>query len=105
MLCSDLKVVSLNITEDNYEYKALFRLCTDYACMDIDLGMLSDAEVLEQIKSNFSIDEPVAEMEAIIMDKVMEASSIESRVSEGEKCCGDIKDEKIRRSVDSLSVS
>ena len=42
MKCKDLKVVNLNITEDNYEYKALFRLCADDKCLDIDLADISE---------------------------------------------------------------
>lgn len=30
MKIKELKVVNLNITEDYYEYKALFRLCSNY---------------------------------------------------------------------------
>ena len=48
MKCRDLKVVNLNITEDHYEYKALFRLCTDDKCLDIDLAEISsDSKLLE----------------------------------------------------------
>lgn len=55
MRCKDLKVVNLNIGEDNYEYKALFRLCSDSACIDMDLEKLSDRGTLEEIKKTFSI--------------------------------------------------
>ena len=57
MHCKDLKVVNLNITEDYYEYKALFRLCSDNQCFDIDLARLSEAEMLEEIKKSFSLEE------------------------------------------------
>jgi len=103
MRCKDLKVVNLNIGEDNYEYKALFRLCSDSACIDMDLEKLSDRETLEEIKKTFSIEEPIDEIKNIIMQKVMEASKIESRISEGENCCSDIEDKEIQRSIDSLN--
>lgn len=105
MLCKDLKVVSLNIAEDNYQYKALFRLCTDEACMDIDLEMISEDEVLCGIKSTFSVEEPVDVIKEVIMQKVMEASEIESRITEGKDCCEDVRDTKIQRDIDALSTS
>lgn len=105
MQCRDLKVVNLNITEDYYEYKALFRLCTDSVCMDVDLDQLSKNGILEDIKKSFSVQEPIDEIKNILMEKIMEATKLESRISEGESCCKDIKDEGIQRSIDSLSAS
>jgi len=105
MLCKDLKVVNLNITEDNYQYKALFRLCTDESCMDIDMENISDNTVLEEIKKTFSLEESLEEIKAIITDKVMEASKIESRIVEGNSCSEERTDKKVQRDIDSLSTS
>lgn len=105
MLCKDLKVASINISEDNYEYKVLFRLCTDGTCMDVDIEKLSEDGILEEIKNNFSIDESIDDMRKIIMEKVFEAFEAESGISEGEDCCKDTEDKKQRRSIDSLSMS
>ncbi|MFZ5989514.1 MAG: hypothetical protein ACOYWZ_20650 [Bacillota bacterium] len=105
MLCKDLKVVNLNITEDFYEYKALFRLCTENSCLDIDLSSLSDENLLSEIKSKFDIEESTSQIKEIIMQKVMDASKIESRISQGENCCKDKEDKKIQRGIDSLSTS
>lgn len=105
MRCMDLKIVNLNITEDNYEYKALFRLCNDSTCIDLDLSRFSETETLEEIKKSFSIEESIDEMKSIIMEKIMEATRIESRTTEGENCCGEVKDKKIQRSIDSLNMS
>jgi len=105
MLCKDLKVVNLNITEDNYQYKALFRLCAQDKCIDIDMENFSDNAVLENIKKTFSIDESLDEIKTIIMEKVMEASKIESRIKEGKDCCNGEKNDKVQRGIDSLSTS
>ncbi len=105
MLCKDLKVVSLDISEANYEYKVLFRLCTESACLDVDLEKFSENGTLEEIKKTFSIDESIDEIRKIIMDKVMEATELESIISEGENCCKDTEDKKIQRSIDSLNMS
>ena len=105
MLCKDLKVVNLNITEDNYEYKALFRLCNDEKCMDINMEDLSDNGTLEEIKKTFSVDESVEEIKTVITEKVIEASKIESKTNEGKNCCKEDKDSKIQRDIDSLNMS
>lgn len=105
MKSEDLKVVNLNITEDNYEYKGLFRLCTDENCMDVDLENLSKNEFLEEIKNTFLIEESIEEIKEIINKKVMGATKLESKISQGEGCCGHVKDKKAQRAVDSLSSS
>jgi len=105
MNCNDLKVVSLNITEDNYEAKALFRLCTDEVCMDMEVEKLSEPEILEEVKRSFQIIEPIEEMKQIIMDKVVEATKLESRIREGDANSEAVKDKKALRSIDSLSMS
>jgi len=101
----DLKVVSLNITEDNYEYKGLFRLCSDDKCMEADLEKLSDESFLEEVKKTFSINESISAIKSDIMDKVVEASKLESRNVQGENCCNDKNNKKIDRSIDSLNMS
>lgn len=83
MKCKDLKVVNLNITEDYYEYKALFRLCTEDRCIDVDLANLSEEAKLKEIKSEFNLEESISEIHDILMDKIMEVSKIESRIVEG----------------------
>lgn len=105
MLCKDLKVVNLNITEDHYQYKALFRLCTEEKCLDIDMENLSDNALLEEIKKTFSLEESIEEIKNIIMEKVLEASKIESRIVEGKNCCNENTDKKVQRDIDSLSTS
>lgn len=105
MKCKDLKVVNLNITEDNYEYKALFRLCTDDKCLDIDLADISEKNLLEEIKNTFGLEETTEEIKEIIMEKVMEASKLESRNVQGEGCCKSNTDGKTDRDIDSLSRS
>lgn len=105
MKCKDLKVVNLYITEDYYEYKALFRLCSESVCIDVNLERLEKIEMLEEIKKSFSIEESLDDVKNIIMGKIMEASKLESKVSEGENCCKDVEDKKLSRIIDSLSRS
>jgi hypothetical protein len=110
MRCQDLKVLNLNITEDNYEFKAIFRLCTENACMDVDLERFSKEGIMEEIKSNFNIDEPVEDMKELIMQKVMEATNIkskdtESNIPESGKYESDIDDKETQRRIDSFNMS
>jgi len=105
MLCKDLKVVSLNITEDHYEFKALFRLCTDGRCIDVDLAQLSsDERLFDEIKREFEIEESIEEIKKVIMEKVMEASTLESKIVEGHECCEEKETEKIDRVLGSLNA-
>ena len=104
MLSKDLKVRTLDITEDNYEFKALFRLCSGDACLDIDLEELSEKSQIEEIKRAFSIHEEDQIVVDTIMEKIMEASSLESRISEGKNLEGSIGI-KVQRDIDSLSTS
>ncbi|NLD50051.1 MAG: hypothetical protein GX660_23155 [Clostridiaceae bacterium] len=105
MLSKDLKVVNLNIAEDYYEYKALFRLCSDDVCMDVDLSALSDKAVLADIKSKFGLEESEEDIKEAIMKKVFDASQIESRQNEGKGCCKEVNEKKLQKDIDSLSTS
>lgn len=105
MRCKDLKITALDISEYNYEHKAVFRLCSESTCINLEVEKLSDKQTLEEIKKVFSLEEQLEEIKDIIIDKVMEVSKIESRVYEGENCCPEIKDRKVQRGIDSLSTS
>ncbi len=105
MKCKDLSVVNLNITEDHYEYKAPFRICDKGVCIDVDLERIEDSRILEEIKKSFSIDEPIPEMKKILMEKIIEASKLESKIFEGENCCKPDTDVAADRDIDALSMS
>lgn len=82
MLSKDLKVVSLNITEDYYQYKGTFQLRTEEGYIDIDLSDLTD-EKISEIKGRFNLEEYPEEIKSTIMTKVLESASIESKIVEG----------------------
>lgn len=103
MLCKDLQVVNLSVTEDFYEYKALFRLCTDDRCLDIDLAELSENKTINNIKEEFGLEETNEEIRKILMEKVMKASKHESRKIEGEDCCKDTKSQDLKGNIDLLN--
>lgn len=105
MFCKDLKVVNLNITEDNYEYKALFRLCSEDLCMDVDMADLSEASTIAEIKNNFGLEDDDDEIREIITGKIMEASTLESRIKEGKEAVDGAVDKKLQKGIDALSTS
>jgi hypothetical protein len=105
MRCKDLKVVNLNITEDEYRYNALFRLCTEEACIETDVADISNGTRLQEIKDSFGIEESCEEIKEILMQKIVEISAAESRNLEGETCCPEVEDEGIQKSIGSLSMS
>jgi len=105
MRSKELKITALDISEYNYEHKAVFRLCSESTCLNLEVEKLSDEQTLEQIKNVFSLEEKIEEIKDIIMDKIIEASKIESRIYEGENCCAEVKDKKVQRGIDSLSTS
>jgi 23S rRNA U2552 (ribose-2'-O)-methylase RlmE/FtsJ len=106
MKSEQLKVLSLNISEDNYDYRALFRLCTDTACMDVDLTDLSLNIKVEEIKAKFELDEQIEEIRDIITNKVITVSDVKSNVTEGENYSKhENKETAKQRAIDSLSMS
>lgn len=106
MKIEQLKVLSLNISEDNYDYRALFRLCTDTVCMDVDLTDLSLNKKVEEIKAKFELDEQIEEIRDIIIKKVIAVSDVKSNVTEGENYSEhENKETSKQRAIDSLSMS
>ncbi|WHH60277.1 hypothetical protein [Petroclostridium sp. X23] len=105
MLCSELKVVNLSITEDFYEYKGVFRLCSEEKCMDVDLAELDHGNVLKDIKGTFGLSEDDSTVKKIIMEKIMEATKIESRIVEGKDYNESSKMNKTERKINSLDMA
>ena len=100
MLCKDVKVVNLTITEDFGDYRGLFRLCGDDKCIDVDLGDLSVLEKLKWIKAEFNLEETEEEIKNLVMEKVMKATTVESRIKEGKDYQEKSKHERIIRALD-----
>jgi hypothetical protein len=105
MQAKDLNVVNLTITEDFYDYKGLFRLCTGEECLDINLVELEKENELKNIKNKFDLEEDINVIKNTIMDKVMEATTIESRIVEGKKYNESSKDHKKEGSIGSLDMA
>jgi len=82
MLCKDLKVVALSITEDFYKYKGVFQLCGFDKSIEVDLDYFEN-DKLNEIKNIFQLPESPDEIKNIIMEKVMQAANDESRIVEG----------------------
>ncbi|MCG8500518.1 MAG: hypothetical protein MJB12_08955 [Firmicutes bacterium] len=105
MLCKELRVVNLNITEDYYDYRGLFRLCSGENCLDVDLMNWESGDKLKQIKTHFKLEEDITEIKEVIMDKIMEASKVESRIVEGKDYQEDAKNKNKERSINALDMA
>ncbi len=106
MQVKDLKLVNLTITEDFYDYKGLFRLCLGEQSMDINLAELEKENILNDIKDEFALEESIDTINKTIMDMVMEASKIESRIVEGEHYNEKLEKEKEKEgSIGSLDMA
>lgn len=84
MYCKNLKVVNLTITEDFYIYKGIFQLCSNEKSMEIDLADFNDfnEKKLNEIRNFFGLQDSLCDIYKIIMDKVMDATKIHSRIIE-----------------------
>jgi hypothetical protein len=82
MLSKDLKVVSLCVTEDYYDYKGTFQLHGERGYMEIDLSDLTD-EKTKEIKGHFNLEECLEDIKDTIMAKVLESANIECKIVEG----------------------
>ena len=113
MDCRDLKVQGVNIGEDYYAYSGTFRISNDQLCMDVNMDDLEKEVKLEEIKKSFSLKESIIEIYEILMQKVVDASKIESSNKEGkdidEDAETDANEDAINRElnkiVDRMSLS
>ena len=105
MKCTSLKIVNLNIAEDFYDYKGVFRLCTEKECVDCDLTDLENDSKISEIKNHFELEEEIDEISKIIKEKVMEAAKIESRIVEGKPCSEEVDDMEKEMRIKSLDLS
>lgn len=85
MKTSDLLLSSLNITEDEYNYKGLFFLSHGDVSVKVDLADLQSDKTIEELKTTFKLEESKEEIRKIIMDKVMDKADISSKIIEGKK--------------------
>jgi hypothetical protein len=84
MKTSQLLLTGLDITEDEYSYKAQFILNAPGKSRGYEIGDLDCNRTLAEIKTFFSLDEAPDEIGKMLMDMVMEKANIGSNIIEGE---------------------
>ncbi len=105
MFSKDLRIVNLNITEDYYDYKGLFILRGGDKEFDVDLANAEKESKLKEIKTYFELEDEIEIIRKTIMDKVMEASKIETRIIEGKNYNEESKTVQNERVINSLDMS
>lgn len=84
MKTSDLLLSSLNITEDDYNYKGQFILSTSDKTRSVDMAEIETEDKLREISDFFGLEEKPEDIRRILMDMVMEKAYICSSIVEGE---------------------
>lgn len=84
MKTSQLLLSGLDITEDDYNFKAQFILSAYDKSKSVDINDLESGPMLEKIKVYFDLEETPAEIRKQLMSKVMENANISSKIIEGE---------------------
>lgn len=85
MKTSDLLLSSLNITEDDYNYKGIFFLSCQDISVKVDLANLQCDSKISELKDTFKLEESCDEIRKILMQKLVEKAGISSKITEGEK--------------------
>lgn len=84
MRTSDLLLSSLNITEDDYDYRGQFILSTADKVRSVDMAELETKAGLKDISDFFGLEEDLSTIRQVLMDMVMEKTDICSFIVEGE---------------------
>lgn len=84
MRMDQLILSGLDITEDEYHFKAQFILNAPGKYRSIDLEALEKDSLLDELKSFFELEESIVEIKSKLMDMVMEKARISSKIVEGE---------------------
>jgi hypothetical protein len=105
MKTSQLLLSGLDITEDEYSYKAQFILNAPGKSRGYEIGDLDSHHTLAEIKNFFSLDEAPDEIGKTLMEMVMEKANIGSNIIEGENYEETIKRKHVERAAKSFDMS
>ena len=84
MKTSHLLLSGLDITEDEYNFKAQFILNAHDKSKSVDINDMESDSMLEEIKTYFGLEDSPDEIKKQLMSMVMEKASIGSKIIEGE---------------------
>jgi hypothetical protein len=105
MKSSELLVSNLSITEDEYNYRGVFTLSCNDIVMTIELSDMDTLKTIEEIKEKFELDEEIAAIRKILMDKVITHSGLSSRNNEGENYNDSTSKKKLEKEAKSLDMA
>ncbi len=105
MKTSQLLLSGLDITEDEYSYKAQFILNAPGKSKSYEISDLDSGHILAEIKTYFSLDESPDEIAKTLMDMVMEKANIGSTIIEGENYEETINRKHVERAAKSFDMS
>lgn len=105
MRTSQLLLSSLDITEDEYSYKAQFILNAPGKSKGYEISDLESIHSLVEIKSFFGLEEEPGEIGKALMDMIMEKANISSMIVEGENFDEAINKKHVERAARSFDLS
>jgi hypothetical protein len=105
MKTSQLLLSGLDITEDEYSYKAQFILNAPGKSKGYEIGDLDSGSKLAEIKTFFNLEEAPDEIGKLIMDMVMEKANICSEIIEGENFEETVNRKRVERAARSFDLS
>lgn len=105
MKTSELLLSSLNITEDDYNYKGLFILSFGEKSMQMDMSDLENESKMAELKAAFDLEESISEIENKLMDMVFDKAHISSVIKEGEDYEENAKRKKTEKRISSLDLA
>jgi len=105
MKTKQLLLSGLDISEDEYSFKAQFILSASGKSKSVDLESIDHTEVLRELKDYFELDEDTDEIEKLLMDMVMEKAHVNSTIVEGENYEENSKKKKVERRASYLDMS
>ncbi len=105
MKASKLLLSGLDITEDEYSFKAQFFLSSSDKRINVDICDLDSEISLEKIKALFDLEESLEELKNSIMSMIIEKANIGSKINEGESYNEAIVDSDIDSTARSADIA
>lgn len=84
MRTSDLLLSKLDINEYNYSYSGQFYLSSEGAHIQVDISDIQSDPIINSIKKVFSLKDDITQIRNTLMDMLVEAARVGSRITEGE---------------------
>jgi hypothetical protein len=100
-----LLLSGLDITEDEYSYKAQFILNAPGKSRGYQIGDLDCNHTLSEIKTFFNLDEAPDEIGKMLMEMVMEKANIGTNIVEGENYGETANRKHVERAAKSFDLS